>query len=464
MNQYIIPLPHNDPRLFSHVSHAFSLVDLGKRLLDAAKNGDVEEVKSLMNSGAPFTTDWLGISPLHFAAMNGHLSSCEALLRAGISRDARTKVDRTPLHLAAQEGHADIVELLLRNGAEIEAKDMLRMTALHWAAERGHTPVVQMLMRFGADARLQNKFEMTPLDIAERKGYMDAREAMLTTQFDLVSSVGRMAAISGDLANANAYILTEEETLVPAAPPADEVVVTATTVDELDGDGNASSKSHSDPISSSYVASKQLWDHPDQSSVDCTVDMDLVVHGADLLVTDDDHGPVDSEASDDGLKGSANTADKRAITDDTCGRDVMLVETPDGDVLCVRQMGNTTGPEGLAIFTSTGERVHSPSLMAQVVEAMMDLPKNDDHMDRNDDEAASVTGGQCAKRTGTGRSDSSGGEKRGRLNSPGNSTSVDSVDDQSDEANALLAQLAAFVDTVQLENSSLCVGGKQMTH
>ena len=59
MNQYIIPLPHNDPRLFSHVSQAFSLVDLGKRLLDAAKNGDVEEVKNLMNNGAPFTTDWV---------------------------------------------------------------------------------------------------------------------------------------------------------------------------------------------------------------------------------------------------------------------------------------------------------------------------------------------------------------------------------------------------------------------
>ena len=71
---------------------------------------------ALMSNGAPFTTDWLGSSPLHFAAMNGHYGTCEVLLRAGISRDARTKVDRTPLHLAAQEGHADLVELLLRHG------------------------------------------------------------------------------------------------------------------------------------------------------------------------------------------------------------------------------------------------------------------------------------------------------------------------------------------------------------
>ena len=67
----------------------------------------------------------MGTSPLHFASQYGHVETAEVLLRAGISRDARTKVDRTPLHVAAQEGHIDIVELLLQNGADIEAKDMV---------------------------------------------------------------------------------------------------------------------------------------------------------------------------------------------------------------------------------------------------------------------------------------------------------------------------------------------------
>lgn len=67
----------------------------------------------------------LGTSPLHFAAQGGHVETAEVLLRAGISRDARTKVDRTPLHIAAQEGRADIVSLLLRHGADVEAKDMV---------------------------------------------------------------------------------------------------------------------------------------------------------------------------------------------------------------------------------------------------------------------------------------------------------------------------------------------------
>ncbi|KAM5235196.1 GA-binding protein subunit beta-1 isoform 8-T8 [Ctenodactylus gundi] len=91
-----------------------SLVDLGKKLLEAARAGQDDEVRILMANGAPFTTDWLGTSPLHLAAQYGHYSTTEVLLRAGVSRDARTKVDRTPLHMAASEGHASIVEVLLK--------------------------------------------------------------------------------------------------------------------------------------------------------------------------------------------------------------------------------------------------------------------------------------------------------------------------------------------------------------
>ncbi|XP_075547874.1 uncharacterized protein LOC142582270 isoform X2 [Dermacentor variabilis] len=152
---------------------SLSLVDLGKQLLESARNGETEEVRQLMTSGAPFTTDWLGTSPLHMAAQNGHVATAEVLLRAGISRDARTKVDRTPLHVAAQEGHLDVVELLLKHSADIEAKDMLRMTPLHWAVERGHLDVIKCLLRWGADVGACSKFEKTPLDIALDNDYVE---------------------------------------------------------------------------------------------------------------------------------------------------------------------------------------------------------------------------------------------------------------------------------------------------
>ena len=83
-----------------------------------------------MSRGAPFTTDWLGTSPLHLAAQHGNLNTAEVLLRAGCSRDARTKVDKTPLHVASTEGHSEIVELLLQHGADVDARDMVSVSCL----------------------------------------------------------------------------------------------------------------------------------------------------------------------------------------------------------------------------------------------------------------------------------------------------------------------------------------------
>lgn len=165
--------------------HKMSLVDLGKRLLEAAKRGETDEVRTLMSNGAPFTTDWLGTSPLHFATQYGHHDTAEVLLRAGISRDARTKVDRTPLHVAAQEGHNDIVELLIQHAADIDAKDMLKMTPLHWASEKGHRPVLETLIRHGADINCENKFDRTPLDIAIANGRADIAELLTMAQMQL---------------------------------------------------------------------------------------------------------------------------------------------------------------------------------------------------------------------------------------------------------------------------------------
>jgi GA-binding protein transcription factor beta len=139
-----------------------SIVELGKQLLQNAKNGDTDGIRKLMCKGAPFTTDWvsilsiaciinvqtggttgetkqerqecknkydiifqLGTSALHFAALNNHMETAEVLLRAGISRDSRTKVDRTPLHMAAYEGHHQMVQLLLNYGADVDSRDMV---------------------------------------------------------------------------------------------------------------------------------------------------------------------------------------------------------------------------------------------------------------------------------------------------------------------------------------------------
>ncbi|KAK3094431.1 hypothetical protein FSP39_001686 [Pinctada imbricata] len=175
-----------------------SLVDLGKRLLDAAKRGETEDVRTLMSNGAPFTTDWLGTSPLHFASQFGHVDTAEVLLRAGISRDARTKVDRTPLHVASQEGHVDIVELLIAHSADVDAKDMLKMTPLHWATEKGHPLVMETLIKHGADVNCENKFDRTPIDIAIVNGRADLAEILQLAMHTQIGAMMDTVTVSTD--------------------------------------------------------------------------------------------------------------------------------------------------------------------------------------------------------------------------------------------------------------------------
>lgn len=53
-----------------------------------------------------------GFSPLHWAAMKGHLKIVDMLVIRGARINATNRGDDTPLHLAAAHGHSDIVTLV----------------------------------------------------------------------------------------------------------------------------------------------------------------------------------------------------------------------------------------------------------------------------------------------------------------------------------------------------------------
>ncbi|RDD38555.1 GA-binding protein subunit beta-2 [Trichoplax sp. H2] len=190
--------------LAGNESKVSSVADLGKKLLDASRQGREEEVSLLMTSGAPFQADWLGTSPLHFAARHGHTKTAEILLRAGVCKDARTKVDRTPLHVAAQEGHYEIVNLLIVGGATVNCRDMLCMSPLHWAVQSQHADIVKLLLSSGAHVHIKNKFGRSPLDIANE-----------TANDDIIDSLKKHAEKFNRHDSSNSESSTNDELFIP---------------------------------------------------------------------------------------------------------------------------------------------------------------------------------------------------------------------------------------------------------
>jgi|APGre2960657505_1045072.scaffolds.fasta_scaffold16107_3 hypothetical protein len=99
---------------------------------DAARTGNLEAIQqhikatSNLNEKAPDS----GGSPLHTAAVFGHLEAVQALVQAGADVNARNNDGATPLLVAAFFCRTEIVQHLLAHGADKQAKDKAGKTAL----------------------------------------------------------------------------------------------------------------------------------------------------------------------------------------------------------------------------------------------------------------------------------------------------------------------------------------------
>jgi ankyrin repeat protein len=96
---------------------------------------------------ATATQSWLRISPLHKAARKGDLNEAKKLLEAGADLTARDEhIRSTPLAWAAKFGQLEMVRFLLEQGAPKSLPDDPPWaTPLAWAIRRGHTEIARLL-------------------------------------------------------------------------------------------------------------------------------------------------------------------------------------------------------------------------------------------------------------------------------------------------------------------------------
>ncbi|KAF9787317.1 ankyrin repeat-containing domain protein, partial [Thelephora terrestris] len=87
----------------------------------ASQRGDVDAIRTLIDSGSASATDRdpQNITPLHWAAINAQLPTCQYLLEQGAEVDARGgDLVATPLQWAARNGQFYIIQLLIAHGAD----------------------------------------------------------------------------------------------------------------------------------------------------------------------------------------------------------------------------------------------------------------------------------------------------------------------------------------------------------
>mmetsp|Transcript_33668 Transcript_33668/g.41434 ORF Transcript_33668/g.41434 Transcript_33668/m.41434 type:complete len:470 (+) Transcript_33668:53-1462(+) len=123
---------------------------LGEDLMQAVLFGSLRSVKRLVG--------------FQGANVNFHRRKKFEMVAFGNSTYT-AKAGPTPLHLAAILGHLDIAKYLLERGAEVNAQGDFDETPLHCAAERGDFRMASLLLSHGADLEAGNLVGTRPWQV-----------------------------------------------------------------------------------------------------------------------------------------------------------------------------------------------------------------------------------------------------------------------------------------------------------
>ena len=155
------------------------------KLMGAAKNNDAQTVAQLIADGfSPDSSNGIGQTSLHVAAIWGCVATARVLLDAGASASVHNQFGATPLHFAAQNNRVEVAELLLERGADTQAtsgngsrpfemaEGELRVllggpsNAMHRAVKSLDLDALQVLLIKGVDVTEPDDSGRTPMHLA----------------------------------------------------------------------------------------------------------------------------------------------------------------------------------------------------------------------------------------------------------------------------------------------------------
>lgn len=155
-------------------------------LLAATENGNINDVKSLLENNAnPNTPSSDGSFPLNVATVMQNAELVELLLDRGANPNMTNKHGVSPLIFAAGKTNLEILNNLIKHGAKIDHKSELGITPLMTAVSSNNLEMVKELVAKGADINIiETQYGTTPILQAAVKKYYGIVEFLMRSGAD----------------------------------------------------------------------------------------------------------------------------------------------------------------------------------------------------------------------------------------------------------------------------------------
>jgi len=155
---------------------------------DAAQNGDISELRRLIQQQAPVDEPQIdGSTALHWAVQADDVAMTRLLLEAGADTGVRNRVGAPPILPAAVNGNAEILGMLLEAGADPNMTvSVTGDTPLMLAARTGNIDAVEVLLDHGADVNGRETWgQTTPLMWAVAENHADVAKLLIDRGADI---------------------------------------------------------------------------------------------------------------------------------------------------------------------------------------------------------------------------------------------------------------------------------------
>lgn len=142
-----------------------------------------QQLVKFVDSSLALQPDASGLTPLHLAASNGHVSVIKSLLAVGsVRRDVSEEMAGNLLHLSIQAKSPDVLESMLSIRKGISVRDGQGRTPLYAAVARGDIDMTRALLISSKSSqidRVENTYGWSPLIVASVRGYQEVVELLL---------------------------------------------------------------------------------------------------------------------------------------------------------------------------------------------------------------------------------------------------------------------------------------------